>query len=106
MRPIYSASRMTEMGNTHGAKVYRSGESVRKYNYENNDVDIDSAAGKLRIRFKLASKGGGVTDVKVELTSVSFDRICAEMRKLAPDHAARVMARHLHDHLSPEVESA
>ena len=78
-----------------GIKVFRSGETVRHYNVEETQVHIDSTDKKVHIRFKLASKGGGVTDVKLDIEPIVFDRICLEMRKIAPDYAVQTMIRHL-----------
>lgn len=85
------------------AKVYRSGETVRKWNFETTDVTIDKfrSGPHLEIRFKLASKGGGVTDVSLRVDPIGFDTLLNEMWKISPEHIAKLMARQMNAHFWP-----
>jgi hypothetical protein len=68
------------------AEIYRSGETVSTWNHETDSVSIDqSGKGKpeVDIRFKLASKGGGVTDVSLRIEQIGFDTLLNEMWKMA-----------------------
>lgn len=87
------------------AKVYRSGETVPKWNYETESVSIDrygKETSEVDIRFKLASKGGGVTDVSLRIGYIGFDTLLNEMWKAAPDRVAALMARQMNGHFWPD----
>ena len=91
------------MRNLQGAKVRRSGETVSTWNHETNSVQIGKFGNEdtLAFRFKLASKGGGVTDVQLELSPGTFDTLLNEMYKIAPDKVAALMARQMNGHFWP-----
>jgi hypothetical protein len=87
------------------SEVFRSGETVSYWNHETNDVEIDNFRGdpsKLEIRFKLASKGGGVTDVSLRIEKLGFDAVLNEMWKIDPEWVVKLMARQLNGHFWPE----
>jgi hypothetical protein len=50
------------------------------------------------LRFKLASKGGGVTDVSVRIGEIGFDTLLNEMWKVAPEKVVKLMVRQMHGH--------
>jgi len=86
------------------AKIYRSGETVPKWHHETDEVSIDKTRGEeqLEITFKLASKGGGVTDVAVRIDPhVGFDTLLNEMWKVDPERVVALMARQLNGHFWP-----
>jgi hypothetical protein len=86
------------------AKIFRSGETVATWNYETEDVNVGEIRPKqpgIGITFKLASKGGGVTDVAVRIDPAGFDALLNEMWKAAPDDVARLMARQMNGHFWP-----
>jgi hypothetical protein len=83
------------------AEIYRSGETVSKWNHETDDVQVNkliSEPSKLELRFKLASKGGGVTDVSVRIGTIGFDTLLNEMWKVAPEKVVKLMVRQMHGH--------
>ena len=87
------------------AQVYRSGETVSHWNHETDDVQVIPKSGHpgssgVQVRFKLASKGGGVTDVAVIVNEPAFDYFLEAMWETAPEMMAKLMARQLDKHLS------
>jgi hypothetical protein len=50
-----------------GGRVWRSGATVKTYNWENADVILDVSGQKFSLTTTIASKGGGKTDIKLEL---------------------------------------
>ncbi|WP_194455332.1 hypothetical protein [Bradyrhizobium sp. CCBAU 53421] len=87
------------------AKVYRSGETVSQWHHETDSVSIHQYRSEknIQISFKLASKGGGVTDVAVRIESgAGFDTLLNEMWKADPDRVVALMARQLNGHFWPD----
>lgn len=89
---------------TKGAKVRRSGESVSTWNDETDKVSVGKLGSTdcLGFQFKIASKGGGVTDVQLVLSSFTFDTLLNEMYKIAPEKVAALMARQMNGHFWPD----
>lgn len=81
------------------AKVFRSGETVSKWNFETEEVSITKTPeNEIQMTFKIASKGGGVTDVALRVSQLGFDALLNEMWKAAPDHVTKLMVRQMHNH--------
>jgi len=90
-----------------GVAVYRSGESASKWNHETDNVAVGKLGNRdsLAFQFKVASAGGGVTDVQLELSPFAFDRLLNEMYKIAPEKVAALMARQMNQHFWPDSVS-
>jgi hypothetical protein len=87
------------------AEVYRSGETVSQWHHETDDVTIGrygDGKSEVDIRFKLASKGGGITDVSLRIGQIGFDNLLNEMWKAAPERVVALMARQMNGHFWPE----
>ena len=54
------------------AKIERSGVTARTWNFETTDVSLETASGSMRLLFKLRSKGGGVTEVRLSIGPKDF----------------------------------
>jgi hypothetical protein len=64
------------MAKLRGAKVFRSGITAPRWNFETDKVGIQNRTpdkGHLHLEFELASKGGGTTEVSVRLPPAAFD---------------------------------
>jgi hypothetical protein len=87
-----------------GAKIFRSGVTAPKWNFESETATIDSSTDSPSINFKfeLASKGGGTTEVSFQIAPIGFDAVLNQMYKAAPDRVAKLMARQMNGHFWPE----
>ena len=87
------------------AQIFRSGETVSYWNHETDDVTVTPKSAHpgntgVQVRFKLASKGGGVTDVALIVTEEAFDYFLQAMWETSPEMMAKLMARQLNKHFS------
>jgi hypothetical protein len=87
------------------AQIFRSGETVSHWNHETDDVTVSPKSeypgnSGVQLRFKIASKGGGVTDVALIVNEEAFDYFLQAMWETSPDMMAKLMARQLNKHFS------
>lgn len=85
------------MASLKDAKVWRGGISTDRRALETNDVDVEGSYRSLaafrpilKVRHRLASKGGGTTAVTLEIGTGSFSQIIAAM--LEADREATIAA--------------
>jgi hypothetical protein len=64
--------------------VLRGGETAYAWSGEGWAVQLDHADNAIMIKFKISSKGGGVTDVMVKADSRSFRAIASAMMRADP----------------------
>jgi len=64
--------------------VLRGGETAYAWLGEGWAVRLDHADHAMLVKFKISSKGGGVTDVMVKADSRSFKAIASAMMKADP----------------------
>ena len=64
--------------------VLRGGETAYAWSGEGWAVRLDHADHAIMVKFKISSKGGGVTDVMVKADSRSFKAIASAMMKADP----------------------
>ena len=57
------------------SSVSRSGVTAKSYNYETNEIDALSGAGRVRLHFQIASAGGGTTDVSVVIKDGGINQL-------------------------------
>jgi hypothetical protein len=79
---------MPKLKNT---KIYRGGSTSNTYKYETDDClcyvqpsDSDNNPNSLNLHFSLASKGGGITDVKVTIGKDDLPIILTEIVRYMP----------------------
>ncbi|UWU68324.1 hypothetical protein [Bradyrhizobium sp. NC92] len=92
------------MPSLRGAKVYRSGVTAPKWNFETDRVVVNNFSEKdpsLHFKFEIASKGGGTTEVSLRVGSSSFDAILHQMYSVAPEQVVALMARQMNEHFWP-----
>lgn len=95
------------MPSLRGAKVYRSGVTAPKWNFETDRVRVNNFSEKdpsLHFKFEIASKGGGTTEVSLRIGSASFDAVLHQMYAIAPEHMLALMARQMKEHYWPDDE--
>ena len=93
------------MPSLRGSKVFRSGITAPKWNFETESVTINNSNEtnpSLNFKFELASKGGGTTEVSLQIGSLGFDAVLNEMYKAAPERVAKLMARQMNGHFWPD----
>jgi tagatose-1,6-bisphosphate aldolase len=61
------------------AFVKRSGATSRYLSDETTDVSLDNAEGKIKLRFDIKSKGGGITEIYISIWSADFQDIIESM---------------------------
>jgi hypothetical protein len=90
------------------AKVLRSGRTARTWKDETERVDLDPGREGLRFTFSLASKGGGVTDVRLAVGTNDFRAVLTAMigtdRGLAMREMAATLAAELVRQREIEIE--
>jgi hypothetical protein len=59
--------------------VYRSGQTVNRWNQETEKVKLNTDGNRLELTFCMRSKGGGITDVSVDVGPDDFYALCSEM---------------------------
>jgi hypothetical protein len=67
------------MAHLKDAKVFRGGVTVLHLTHETTKVRFGTYGKKLGVRFRLASKGGGTTQVLLTIGPKDFARILSEM---------------------------
>jgi hypothetical protein len=71
-------------------EVLRGGETARAWSGTGWDVSlVPSSPNAIRIKFKIASKGGGTTDVSVQVDSDSFKDFARAMMKANQNKAIK-----------------
>jgi hypothetical protein len=61
------------------SKVYRAGRTARSWNYETDSVSVGTAKSAARLNFNLSSKGGGITEVQLEIGAQDFPAVIRTM---------------------------
>jgi hypothetical protein len=74
-------------------KAYRAGETARHWTKDVYDEKLTSAANRVIFRLKMPSKGGGVTEVQLEVSDESFESISKAMVEANVEAAARAFVR-------------
>ena len=93
---------MTQLQGT----IVRCGGATARQWYETiSDVHVKSAE-RLRINFTMASKGGGNTDVQLEIPPASFSTILAAMSEVDREAALEAISLELSRQLSSEARRA
>jgi hypothetical protein len=69
--------------------AFRSGETARYWSSDPYDRKLVQEADGIAFYLKMPSKGGGVTDVKLSVTSESFDTVAKAMIAVDRDVAIR-----------------
>jgi hypothetical protein len=70
-------------------KAFRSGETARHWSDDPFNEELIPEIDGISFRFKMPSKGGGVTDVKLSVTSENFDATAKAMIAGSRDAAIR-----------------
>jgi hypothetical protein len=87
------------MSKLKAASVHRSGRTARTWNFENDKVDLVQRQGTIELKFSLASKGGGVTDVKVAVGPSGFLAMLEAMvdanRRQTMENMAALLAKEI-----------
>jgi hypothetical protein len=94
------------MPSLRGAKVFRSGVTASRWNFENDSVTVNHFNDKdpsLHFKFELASKGGGTTEVSLRIGPSCFDTVLHQMYKIAPEKMAALMSRQINDYFWPNT---
>lgn len=87
------------------ATVSRSGVTVNHYNFETSKASVSATDDWLRFHFVMASKGGGNTDVQLEVGALDFPLVLKLIAASGPE--ARVwMARALATALADDFKKS
>lgn len=70
-------------------KAYRSGKTARHWTCDCRDEKLTHGTDKILFDLSMPSKGGGVTDVQLQVTSESFERLAELMAQGNADAASR-----------------
>lgn len=89
-----------------GSKVRRSGATSRHWDNATHEVRVYSEDNALVVRFDIASKGGGTTELEVMIYPCDFDKLLEGMMRASPQSAAKLMAAELARHLSAPATDA
>jgi hypothetical protein len=92
---------MTKLTN---ATVYRSGRTARSWTHETDKVEIYDERETVRFRFSLASKGGGITDVKLNIGPDDFSALTAAMIEADRGQAMKHMSAALANAISNQPD--
>ena len=78
------------MINLDSTTIYRAGRTARRLKYENDKVNgiIDGEEGVIRLSFNIKSKGGGITDIQVEIGRPDFEKLIIEYCNIMPKSEA------------------
>lgn len=72
------------------------GGVTANYWYESGiEVDAEVQSGEVKLRLKLDSKGGGTTDVRVNIDPSSFQLVIDRMLECDFDHAVNAFSKSL-----------
>ena len=63
------------MESVEGAILRRAGRTARYWTRENRAVEVGQSDLGIIIRTSMASKGGGITEVQIEITRAEFPRL-------------------------------
>jgi len=74
------------------AKIYRAGRTARTWNYESDDAKIGTVKEAVRVNFNLNSKGGGVTEVQLQIGAQDFAVLVSVMLSADRGAAMQVIA--------------
>lgn len=77
------------------AKISRKGQTARYFDTETENVSLEDLWGSLRFEFTIASKGGGRTQVRLEMGSDDFSMLAQSMVNIDRSRAMLVMAETL-----------
>jgi hypothetical protein len=81
-------------------KAFRSGETSPKWSFDPYDEKLTHKDDQILFTFSMPSKGGGVTEVQLEVTSESFDAVAKAMIAADMDAAIRAFGAALLDAVS------
>jgi hypothetical protein len=84
------------------ARVSRGGRTSNTWTREPTEVRLYDKA--LALKFSLRSKGGGITDVLLEVDSVDFSSVLASMLKCDRKKTLQLIASTLKDEIEREAE--
>lgn len=71
----------------------RGGATSQTWYQEGIPVTLEMPDGKLKLRFSLDSKGGGRTDIQINLDSDSYESVLAGMLECDFDRTVRAFAK-------------
>jgi hypothetical protein len=74
---------MTKLDNSH---ILRAGRTASSFRFEAGDVTIGpGSTNSLHLYFSIASKGGGITDLSINIGSSDFDQLLDLMINVSDD---------------------
>jgi hypothetical protein len=88
-------------------RVYRGGAMASNLQFEDTDVEVsaESEGDVITMRLQLASKGGGATAVRVDLSADDFGRILRAISTVHPLRAAKLYSSELQRLLTTEIDA-
>jgi hypothetical protein len=86
------------------AKLLRAGRTARSWNFESNDVKVGTVEAGIRLNFNLSSKGGGITQVQLEVGAQDFAALVFAMVSADRGAAMRVIADALAGEIAKQPE--
>jgi len=90
---------MAELKNT---RVYRGGQTARNMNFETGEVSLH-APSLIYFKFTMDSKGGGKTEVRVEIEPDDFPALVAAMMKADRECSMQTMAKALYSEIDKQA---
>jgi hypothetical protein len=87
------------------AKIERSGVTARTWNFETTDVRLETAGAATCLLFKLKSKGGGVTEVRLTIGPKDFAALAENLVKVDRGAAMGAMAARLAAEIARQGEA-
>ena len=80
--------------------VLRGGVTARHWSHGTSNIRVYGNTNGMSLSFKLASKGGGFTDIQATIDPSDFPEIVNQMMKSDRDGALRVMSAAIAEHHS------
>ena len=86
------------------AKLYRAGRTARSWSHETDDVKVGTVKEAIRLNFNLNSKGGGITQVQLEVGAQDFAALVSVMLSADRGTATQVIAAALASEIAKQPE--
>ena len=84
------------------SKMYRGGVTSPYRNMETNDIFVTNTSVFLRLQFSISSKGGGNTQILVDINRHDFGSILDLMLETDRQTAMKCMSIKLHDEINKQ----
>ena len=95
---------MGKLGNLSATAVSRNGRTVKGWTPGTNEVTLSASRKGVAFFFSIRSKGGGITDIKMEIGLADFRQVLSALLRADRRHAMYEMAGALAGELERQTE--